>query len=86
LSSESTLTVTDPPALDDQTHVLIKTLPLSPFAESPLFNHNDSLALLLPASVFDIVADPEDVELLRPDEILTLPSLFYPPLSSTNGR
>ena len=86
MSSESTSTVTDPPALDDQTPVPIKTLTLSPFAESLLFNHNDPLTLLLPASVFDIVADPEDVELLRSDEILTLHFLSYPPLPSTNGR
>ena len=71
--------------LDDQTHALIKTLPLFPFSESPLFNHSDPLTLTLPASELDIVTNFLAMELLIPDEILTLLSLFYSPLSSMNG-
>ena len=45
LSPQPTSTITEPPAPDDATHVLIKTIVLSPFAELPLFNLADTVLL-----------------------------------------
>ena len=75
LSPEPTSTITDPPTLNDQTHIPIKTLSLPPFTEFPLFNQNDPLALLLLVSALVIENCSEAVEILIPDEILILPSL-----------
>ena len=58
--------------------------PLSPFAESPLFNFNDLLKPLLPTFTLDNETDPEIAELLIPDEIITLPYLSDPSLPLIN--
>ena len=75
LSLEQTSTINDYPVPDDETSILIKMSPLSPLAESSLFNINDSLTSLLPAFALDTVTDPEARELQIPDEIITLPYL-----------
>ena len=84
MSLEPTSTIPDHQAPDDEKFVLIKMSPLSPLAESPLFNFNGPLIPLLPLFVLDIATDPEDMELLIPDEIITLPYLSDPPLPIIN--
>ena len=59
-------------------------LPLSSFVESPLFNLNTPHIPLLTASILDITAYPEAMELLISYEILTLPTMFYLPLLPVN--
>ena len=63
LSPESPSNITEPPAPYAKRRVLIKTLSLSLFVESPLFNIHDSPIPLLPASALDIVTNPKVMEL-----------------------
>ena len=72
LSPELTSTITDPSALDAETPDFLKVLSLLQFTKSLLYNHNDPLILLLPASALYIAPDPRTVKLLIPDEILIL--------------
>ena len=75
LSPELTSNITYPPAPYDKTHILIKALSLSLFAESPLFNLHDSSIPLLPASALDIVTNPKVMELLISNVILVFPPM-----------
>ena len=81
LSLESTSTIIDPPKIYEETSIHIKTLPLSPFSESSLFNLNYLLTILLSASILDIVTYPGAMELLITGEILILTLLSDSPLS-----
>ena len=72
LESTSTSTIRNTQVLDDEAPDLIKALLLSSFAKYPPFNPHDPFTLLLPVSALDIVLDPGSMELLIPDEILTL--------------
>ena len=75
LSPESTSNITDPLAPYDKTHVLIKSLSLPLFVESPLFDLHDSPIPLLPAFVLDIVTNPNVTELLVSNVILASPPM-----------
>ena len=75
LSPESPSNITEPPAPYAKRRVLIITLSLSLFVESPVFDLHDSHIPLLPVFALDIVTNPNVTELLVSNVILASPPM-----------